>query len=225
VCTVSDYSKREIVECLKVNPKKIFVLRNGLGSSFVNANNVIDNEFMKKEKYILNVGSIEPRKNIKFLLEVFFTLKKIQSNIDLKLVLTGAESWASSDVFSLIKNSEFFSDILLLGHIDDVKLPPLYRNARAMVFPSIAEGFGIPVVESLSQGTPVIVNNNTSLGCFKSYGATVLNNFDVNDWSIKLDEIIRNFSRVSERDIQNVKKSFSWKVSAKKLVQKIDMVV
>lgn len=220
VCTVSEFSRQDISSLLNIDLNKIVVVPNGLSENFLissdNKNNCKSNE-----SYILNVGSIEPRKNIIFLLEVFLLLKNKDNN-NLKLILTGSESWGSGGIFQAIKIHKFSNDIIVKGYVDDDDLPVLYKNAVALVFPSIEEGFGIPVIESLSQGTPVIVNNNTALAHFKGYGATVLDNFNADEWAIELNNIIENLTRVNERDVRNVINYFSWKKSSKLLLDEID---
>ena len=223
VCTVSEFSKRDISSLLDVDLDKILVIPNGLSENFLTS---FDNKKHCKsnEGYILHVGSIEPRKNIAFLLEVFLLLKNNNNN-NLKLILTGSESWNCHSVFQAIKSHRFSNDIIVKGYVDDDDLPVLYKNAKALVFSSIEEGFGIPVIEALSQGTPVLIHDNTALSEFEGYGATIIKKFDAIKWKQEIEIIINNSIRVSENNIMKVRNNFSWKLSAEVLIQKINSIM
>lgn len=110
-----------------------------------------------KFPYILALSTIEPRKNLKFVIRAFLDLKSTNLIPDLKLVLVGHGGWKSSDVHQLIsKNSE---DIKYLGFVPDDCIPSLYRNANLFVFPSLYEGFGMPVREAILYNIPVIASD------------------------------------------------------------------
>ncbi len=217
IFTVSEFSKNEIVECFHINENKIKVIHNGLNINFtVPTNQNSPFEILEGKRYLLNVGSLEPRKNIQFLVELFIYIKdNCVEHKDFKLVLTGGESWKINDVMEKIKTCKYKNDIHILGSIEDKDLPALYKQAQAMVFPSTAEGFGIPVIESLSQGTPVVINNNTALTEFKEYGAMVLDNYDMDVWSKVINDIVENKTKVKKENIANLKNKYNWESSAK----------
>lgn len=108
-------------------------------------------------KYILSVSTIEPRKNIKSLINAFISLKKEGNLKNIKLVLVGSSGWKNKEVIKMIK--EYKNDIVYTGYVSDEKLAQLYSNAEVFVFPSIYEGFGIPVLEAKSCGCCVITTN------------------------------------------------------------------
>ena len=112
--------------------------------------------------YLLHTGTIEPRKNLAFLVKAFEQLKK-ERKIDLQLVLVGKLGWKNEDLLKLIDQSPVKTDIKLLGYVDRDELPALYTAATAFVYPSHFEGFGLPVLEAMSCGTPVIVSDVSSL--------------------------------------------------------------
>ena len=222
IFTISEFSKKEISSKLNVNLDKIFVTHIGLSNEFINY------DFNKKdllnfktkfpyENFLLYVGSMEPRKNIPFLIDVFESLNKakLDEGSDLiPLVLAGGEGWLRETVDFKINNSNFKSIIIELGWVTDIEKLYLYRNALVTLLPSVAEGFGIPVIESLSQKTPVIVNNNTALTEFKKIGATVIDNFEVSNW---VDKIL------SPNDDWKsfVRDDYSWRAACKIILENI----
>jgi glycosyltransferase involved in cell wall biosynthesis len=194
IFTVSEFSKKEISSKLNVNLDKIVVTHNGLSEEFINYK-FSQEEFLNiKSKYpyenfLLYVGSMEPRKNIPFLIDVFESLNKTQlkeKSNPIPLILVGGEGWLRESIDSKINNSNFKSIIIQLGWVSDIEKLYLYRKALVTILPSIAEGFGIPVIESLSQKTPVLVNDNTALSDFKGFGATVIDDFEVSSWVNKI---------------------------------------
>ncbi|MFH1612140.1 MAG: glycosyltransferase family 1 protein [bacterium] len=225
IFTISQYSKKDISLTFKKDLSKIIVLEAGLKQDFLlqdKENN--DEKFFTPELYLLNVGSLEPRKNIIFLINVFeLLLESLNNNFKekLMLVLTGGESWNFNPIKERIKNSPYKNKILILGMVESNFLPKLYKNAVAMVYPSIAEGFGIPVIESLSQGTPVYIQNNTSLTQFKDFGANVMDNFNEDERVKEIKKCIECKQRVDKDMIKKVKESFSWAYSAEKLIASI----
>ncbi len=227
ICTISEYSKQEISSLLNIKQENIFVVNLGLDKVFIDQPKTIDDPSeLITGKYILNVGSLEPRKNIVFLIEVFEKIKeKFQENhidMDLQLVLTGSESWNNEQILHKLQNCIYKKDIVILGHVQQDDLPLLYKNASVMVFPSKAEGFGIPVIESLSQATPVIVNANTSLTFFEQYGATIMKHFDLDKWSNEIFNIIIESKRVDDHLVNKTLYDFSWDKTAYKLLNHFD---
>ena len=120
---------------------------------------------LKPKSYILYAGAIQPRKNLDILVEAFEKIKEKSAGwrTDLKLVLAGAPAWKYKGTLKKIAESRFSGDIIITGTIGFDKMPALYRNAKLFVFPSLYEGFGIPVLEAMASGIPVICARNSSL--------------------------------------------------------------
>jgi len=112
--------------------------------------------------YILHTGTIEPRKNLPLLVKAFEQIKK-EKPTNLQLVLVGKLGWKSASLQQQIAASPFKKDIKLLGYVERAVLPTIYTGATAFVYPSHFEGFGLPVLEAMSCGTPVVVSNTSSL--------------------------------------------------------------
>ncbi len=117
---------------------------------------------LEPERFWLTVGTVEPRKNHKRLLYAYAKLKAHLGQT-FPLVLAGGRGWLMDDFEKVIDDLGLRQDVLLLGYVEDEVLQWLYQNCFAFIYPSLFEGFGLPVIEAMSQGAPVIVSNTTSL--------------------------------------------------------------
>lgn len=166
VLTNSEYTKRDIVNYLKVRPDKVFVTYLGASERFKPMQTSEIEEALKifnlKTPYILFTGTLEPRKNIKTLIRAFNSLKSKYS-IPHRLVITGQRGWLYHDALKEIDSSPFRAHITELGYISDNDLPAIMNGADVFAYPSFYEGFGLPVLEAMKCGTPVITSNVSSL--------------------------------------------------------------
>ncbi len=167
IITGSEHSKNDLVKFYKVPPEKIAVMHYGVSEVFRRDYPVAVIEQARKKyandvPYILYVGNIQPRKNLKRLLEAFVALRA-QKKIHHKLVIVGKKAWLYNEVFAFIKGSKYINEIVLTGYLSDEELAVAYKAADFFVYPSLYEGFGLPVVEAMAQGIPVITSNNSSL--------------------------------------------------------------
>ncbi len=165
IISVSEFTKSQILKHIEVNPEKIVVIYNGVGKRFYPVG--LDEQVRVRKKigipssnYILALGSIEPRKNIQRLLNGWEIAQRELSD-DIILVLAGGQG--KSNVFSRVIIEDLPPRVVFTGQVSDDDLPALYTGAIAMVYPSLYEGFGLPPIESMACGTPVIVSNTTSL--------------------------------------------------------------
>lgn len=164
ILTISEFSKSEIIEVLQVPEEKIFVGPCGVDTNFYTPGSGFETDIAKKfslGRYILYVGTLEPRKNIKTLVEAF---DKIADKYpDVSLVLAGGLGWQPDETLSSIEASPFASRIIRTGYVSNEEKRDLLRNALFFVFPSIYEGFGMPVTEAMACGTDCIVSDSSSL--------------------------------------------------------------
>lgn len=114
-------------------------------------------------QYLLFVGTLEPRKNLTTLLQAYALLRAEGCGKHLKLVVAGRRGWLYADIFDTVRTLALDEEIIFTGFVDDEDLPDLYRGARLLVFPSLYEGFGLPILEAMASGVPVITSNLASM--------------------------------------------------------------
>ena len=150
-----------IQEHYQVEPTKIGVVYPG-GPTFSEHihSPVFDDENLPG-KYFLFVGTLEPRKNLKAILEAFALLDA--EGEDAHLVVVGNIGWKTKDVMSLLKEHRYRSRIHFTGYVDAARLFFIYRNALCLLYPSLYEGFGFPILEAMTYGVPVLTSNVSSM--------------------------------------------------------------
>ena len=165
IISISKSTKNDIIRLYSINPDKIDVIPNGVSESFKIMPSSLLNEFRERYKltnpYILFVGALEPKKNIPNLIKSFFYL--LQEKPEFELIIAGKKSWYYEDIFQTIKNLGIQTQVRFLNYVTSEDLPLLYNAAEIFVFPSIYEGFGLPPLEAMKCGTPVITSNVSSL--------------------------------------------------------------
>lgn len=158
ILTISESTKQDIIEYLGVKPEKIYVTY--LASRYNKVPQIYPLEHLKP--YILFVSTIEPRKNITNLIAAFNHLKQTHK-IEHKLVLIGQKGWRYESIFAAINNSPYQQDIHHLDYLSDDEVAAFYSQADVFAYPSIYEGFGLPVLEAMTLNTPVVTSNTSSL--------------------------------------------------------------
>ncbi|MBE0069263.1 glycosyltransferase family 4 protein [Thermoanaerobacterium thermosaccharolyticum] len=169
----------------------------------------IRNKYRIKNKYILFVGTIEPRKNLYNLIKAF---NKISKSVEHQLIVVGKKGWMFENVLKLVENLKLENKIIFTDYIDNVEMLYLYNNADISVYPSIYEGFGIPPLEAMACGSPVVVSNVTSLPEVVGDAALLVDPFNVDDIADKIYKVIsdRNLNNtLREKSVIQANK-FSW---------------
>jgi glycosyltransferase involved in cell wall biosynthesis len=156
VLTNSEYSRRELVDLLRVPEKKIRRITLGVAANETAPDHRLLKRLELHSDYVLAVGSTEPRKNNEMVIRAFDTISARHPS--LKLVIAGKE-WRGRKFHSSLLSDR----VILAGFVSDNELAALMESAKALVFPSLAEGFGFPVLEAMALGTPVITSQGTAL--------------------------------------------------------------
>lgn len=166
IITISKFSEDRIVDRLNYDRSKIWRIYCGVDDKFLyykksDREEAILNKYNIPSEYILSLSTLEPRKNLKLFINAYRALA-ISGEINIPLVLAGRRGWKIDDLLAGIED-DVKKKILFTGFIEDDDLPAIYANARLFVFPSMYEGFGIPPLEALACGTPVLSSDSTSL--------------------------------------------------------------
>ncbi len=166
IATVSEYTKQDIVSTYGIPPEKIDVVYNGANELYsplpADEQKNIRKEFTGGAPYFIFVSSIHPRKNLENTLKAFFKFKK-DTGSNTKFVIVGSVMWKSPALEKIISGSKYKNDLIVTGHVSVETLHKLIASAEALVYASFFEGFGIPILEAMRCGTPVITSNVTSM--------------------------------------------------------------
>ena len=216
VITVSQNTKNDILKMFKVKPDKIEVIYNGVGEEFVKKDKKDIKYLYEKfnipnnKKIIMYVGNLKPHKNLERLLEAY---SKIIQREETCLLLVG-KAFKKYDVLEeKEKELGIEKQVIHTGIVTQNELVDLYNLADLFIFPSLYEGFGLPVIEALSCGTNVVCSNNSSIPEVGGRYANYFNPYDSEDLKNKIEEQIQK-----ERNINCDEwlKKFDWKINANK---------
>lgn len=226
IITVSEFSKKDIQDFYQIPASKISVIYNGKSSYFhplsVQTKENVKSKYSQGEDYFIFVGSQHKRKNIDRLILAFNLFKK-SSGSNLKLILVGRMMWRKGKygryIQQLITETEYSKDIICLSHLEGKELGLLMGAAKALVFTSLFEGFGIPILEAFECEIPVITSNTSSMPEVAGDAALLCNPKEIEDIAKAMETLIQN----EDLQAQLIEKGkirkeyFSWDKSAKEI--------
>lgn len=213
VTTNSNNSRNDLLQFCAVPADKVSVVYWAVDDLFMRAEGGDAAEPLpdeEREDYILYVGSLEPRKNIRTLVEAYEALRLANPEINTKLVLIGGENPLFGDM--RLKVRRFTSDVVFKGFVDDDLLRRYYRRARLVVYPSLYEGFGLPPLEAMASGTPVVTSRTSSLPEVVGDAALMVSPYDIQQLSEVMTKVLRDpelRSRLITRGVEQVRR-FNW---------------
>lgn len=216
IFTISLASKNDIIKTYGVSKDRVVVTYPGIKpmqGSKTTQHMDIKSKYGIEGTYILFVGTLQPRKNIARLIEAF---AKICDSID-ELVIVGKKGWMYEEILNAPKKFDVEKKVRFLEYVPDEDLPLLYKNAVCFILPSLYEGFGLPVLEAMVHGCPVIVSNVSSLPEAGGDAAVYVDPLSVTDMAEKLQKVIKSEKLRKEmvkKGLQQVKK-FSWEKTAR----------
>jgi glycosyltransferase involved in cell wall biosynthesis len=226
IATVSEYSRQDLLRTYRLPPEKVVVTYNGVESQFTpdaSPNETIEvrQQFGIQRDYLLAVGSLQPRKNLVRLIRAYARLRSENKRFTPQLVIVGRKLWLAEDIFAEVRRQRWRDDVILTGYVSDDDLPKLYRQATAFVYPSLFEGFGLPPVEAMACGVPVVTSNISSLPEITGDAALLVDPLDQTSIEAALlkineDEALR--ARLREQGIAQAKR-FTWHEAAEKTLQ------
>jgi glycosyltransferase involved in cell wall biosynthesis len=180
----------------------------------------LNKKFGITKPYILFVGTIQPRKNIAKLIEAVSLLK----NKEIQLVVVGKKGWLWEEILAAPEKFKITDRIKFLDFVGNEDLPSLYKNAQCFVLPSLYEGFGLPVLEAMQFGCPVVTSNVSSLPEVGGDAAIYFDPESVDDMAEKIDKVISDEklrAEMTEKGYNQVKK-FSWEKTAKETLKVLE---
>ncbi len=222
----SEATKADLVSLYNASPDKITVLLSGVGAHFRRASELsvltIRNRYNLHRPFIFSVGTVQPRKNYARLVEVLVQLR--QAGYDLDLVIAGGRGWLEAPIYQTVRDTHMQKHVHFIGFANETELPVLYSAAECLAFPSLYEGFGLPVLEAMACGTPVVTSNVSSLPEVAGDAALVVDPYDteaithaiqrlLDDTTLRSQLVQKGYARVG---------LFSWGEAARKLRQIYD---
>jgi glycosyltransferase involved in cell wall biosynthesis len=220
VITISEYSKHEIVEHFGISPEKISVTPLGVDERFFDRIDAASRaEVVERlklpERFFLFVGTLQPRKNLERALEAHAKLPAAM-RADVPLVVVGRAGWGCEGLVARLTDRNLGGMVRWLQYLPDYEVRCLMQTATALIFPSLCEGFGLPVVEAFASGLPVVTSNTTSLPEVAGEAALLVNPEDAGEISDALHQVIE-VSGLAERltaaGLQRARQ-LSWKACA-----------
>lgn len=225
IIAVSQHTARDLKDLYGVSPEKIRVVYNGLGEEFFTKPdpNCIQSARarygVKAVDYILYVGGSDPRKNLDRLLEAFSILVRKMGPIT--LLVAGGMGRRDGEIRQKISRLGLEKDVVLTGHLPAQDLHPLYCGARLFIYPSLYEGFGIPVLEAMACGVPVIASNTSSIPEVAGDAAYLIDPYDMEDMAQAMEKVLEDHDLAASLRAkgQERAKAFSWEKSARQTLE------
>ena len=229
----SENTRNDLVVLLGVNPSQVAVVPGGVEERF---KRVTDADELQRARealgigehpFVLSVGVIEPRKNLNRLMDAFRSVKA-RGNVpaDLKLVLAGGKGWLYDDIFEHHAESPLRDDILLPGFVSDDVLPAIYSAAEVLAFPSLYEGFGLPILEAMACGTPVVASRASCLPEVADGAALMVDPNSVEGLASALENVLLDGDLRADLVDQGLARAaeYTWTRAARQLLEVYRMV-
>jgi glycosyltransferase involved in cell wall biosynthesis len=221
VITVSESTRQDVIAALGVPPNRVVAIPNGVTAEFCPAEETDVAEFRKRrglpDRFIFFVGTLEPRKNLLRLVEAFAAWRSGKGNGPaVRLVVGGGKGWHYDAIFARVRELGLADEVLFPGFIPADELAWWYRAAALFVYPSIFEGFGLPVLEAMACGTPTITSTASSLPEVAGEAALLVDPQDVAGLAAAMDRLLgdanaaRHFREAGLRRASQ----FSWRRTA-----------
>lgn len=224
ILSLSEYTRRDIIESYGIEPGRVSTIPLAAPEHFAP---VTDNRELQRVRhnygidgdYILSVGSIQPRKNLARLIKAYAILRGSFSADKLpKLVLVGKCAWLYDETLRTLDEAGVKDTVILTGYVPQADLPALYSGALCFVYPSYFEGFGLPPLEAMRCGTPVIVGDRTSLPEVVGSAGLTINPFDVDAIATAIRRLMNDPELRRDLSVKGQERAgaFSWRDTARK---------
>ena len=232
VLTLSEHTRNDVIETYGIAGPMIEVIPIAASPKF---QPVRDDKELQRVRhtyritsdYILSVGSIQPRKNLVRLVRSYTLLRdKLGADKLPKLVFVGKRAWLYDETLRALEDASLGDSVILTGYVPESDLPALYSGATCFVYPSIFEGFGLPPLEAMQCGTPVIIGNRTSLPEVVGDAAFAVDPFDVNAIAGAIEQILNKPALRDELRVRGLEraKMFDWHETARRTLRVYEQV-
>jgi glycosyltransferase involved in cell wall biosynthesis len=225
VIAISECARRDAIEHLGLDPSRVHVVYCGVDGAFRPLPPATVAEALRPlglapQQYILYVGTIEPRKNLARLVRAYHRVRQAFPAAP-KLVLVGIKGWHYEDVLTAIDQLGLEDDVLLPGRVPSELLPALYNGAQLLAYPSIYEGFGLPALEAMACGTPVITSNTSSLPEVVGDAGVMVDPYDVTQLATAMEQMLNDEAQRAvfrQRGLERAAR-FTWEATARQTLE------
>ena len=229
VIAISQNTRKDILRLFPINPAKVFTIPYGIASMFhprlKDDQRQVLGKYGLPAEFVLYVGNLEPRKNLPMLLCAF--AKLVQRGLPHTLVLVGSRGWMDDEIFATLRDLNLGQRVLLPGFIPQVDLPALYSAASVFVYVSRYEGFGLPVLEAMACGAPVITSNVASMPEIAGTASILIDPSSEAELADAMLQVLTDNElrlRLSHEGV-NRSRSFSWERAAQETIAVYEHVV
>ena len=223
IITISEFSRKEILNLLNIDPTQIHMTSLGVDQSFYPGGDRLGGF---PNQYILFLGNLEPRKNLTRLMMAYQSLPQPLRK-RYPLVIAGASGWHTHELKKALRLFQKGERPILTGYVSQGLLPDLYKGASLFVYPSLYEGFGLPVLEAMASGVPVITSDSTSLPEVVGDAGVLVNPYDVDHLKEAIREVLEDEKKRQEMIEKGIAraKHFSWDKCARQTLSVYEKVL
>lgn len=233
VLTLSEHTRNDVIETYGIERSGVEVIPIAASPNFRPVSDErelqrVRHTYRIESDYILSVGSIQPRKNLVRLVRAYSLLRdKVGADKLPKLVFVGKRAWLYDETLRALEEAALGDSVVLTGYVPESDLPALYSGSTCFVYPSFFEGFGLPPLEAMQCGAPVIIGNRTSLPEVAGDAAIAVDPFDVQGIAGAIEELINKPALREELRVKGLAraKKFNWDETAKRTLQVYEQIV
>ena len=219
----SNNTKKDLIQHFQIKPQKITVIYGAANKNFKPIKNrkilnKVEKKYYLPQQFILYVGTLEPRKNIVRLLKAYAS---VSEKIKINLVIAGKKGWKYTEIFETYHKLKLNDKVIFTGYLERQDLPAIYNLAKLFVYPSLYEGFGLPPLEAMACGCPVITSNTSSLPEVVGSAGIMINPYSVDGLTNTIKQILINKDLrkiLTKKGLKQAKK-FSWEKAARETLK------
>lgn len=231
IIAVSQSTKRDLLRFYQVNPAQVSVVYEGYDTDAYKPHSDMDRVKALGQRYgidahyVLYVGTLEPRKNIPRLIEAFASLKK-QGMIRHKLVIAGKKDWLYNNIFQTVTRAGLDDEVIFTDYVPDQDLPLLISGADLFVYPSLYEGFGLPPLEAMACGIPVITSNLSSLPEVVGDAGILVDPYSVDEIAEAIHQVLSDAKLREQMQQKGLDRArmFSWEKTAQETLKVFETI-